>query len=249
VSLTWAVAQRANVDLNIEASIAIGGRSYWRGLASSIHFWGKTLKECLEAIHDNIVTVWNFLDPKLYLARESFKAKMAGSVEDLKDNSAPNPNTALSYGSAAMSAVSGVVGGLSGPAAPVVIPIVVTAVLAKWLYDVYQQTPGIIRVLMGYIVDLTAVLECLFSLIQSQGGTGPRAVTLKLIDLTLEAYSDSEKKAQCHHKIKTFVENTNIFQPGHRDSVFEEVAELIRTHRFELSPELRREAKALGADN
>jgi hypothetical protein len=32
------------------------------------------------------------------------------------------------------------VGALAGPAAPVVLPIATSVVLAKWVYDVYQQS-------------------------------------------------------------------------------------------------------------
>jgi hypothetical protein len=39
-----------------------------------------------------------------------------------------------------LGAVAGIVGALSGPAAPIVIPIVGGAVLAKWMFDVYQAS-------------------------------------------------------------------------------------------------------------
>jgi len=38
---------------------------YWRGLASSLSFPGKTLKKCLDAIHEDIRKVWNFHDPNM----------------------------------------------------------------------------------------------------------------------------------------------------------------------------------------
>jgi hypothetical protein len=36
--------------------------------------------------------------------------------------------------------IAGIVSGLAGPAAPIVIPIAGCFVLAKWAYDVYQQS-------------------------------------------------------------------------------------------------------------
>jgi hypothetical protein len=36
--------------------------------------------------------------------------------------------------------IAGVVAALGGPAAPIVMPIAGCFVLAKWVYDVYQQS-------------------------------------------------------------------------------------------------------------
>ena len=36
---------------------------YWKGLASSVSFPGKTLEQCLEVIHGDIVAIWSFEDP------------------------------------------------------------------------------------------------------------------------------------------------------------------------------------------
>ena len=36
--------------------------------------------------------------------------------------------------------IGGIVSTLSGPAAPIVIPVADCFVLAKWVYDVYQQS-------------------------------------------------------------------------------------------------------------
>lgn len=83
---------------------------YWRGLASSLHFPGKTSKACLRAPHTDIVTVWNFCDtsevPRIeflhsfapltrvaqLLPLEEFQARMSQLVSDLVDDKAGNPN-------------------------------------------------------------------------------------------------------------------------------------------------------------
>lgn len=36
--------------------------------------------------------------------------------------------------------IAGIVSALAGPAAPIVMPIAGCFVLAKWVYDVYQQS-------------------------------------------------------------------------------------------------------------
>jgi hypothetical protein len=39
-----------------------------------------------------------------------------------------------------IASIAGTVGALAGPAAPIVLPIAASLVLAKWVYDVYQQS-------------------------------------------------------------------------------------------------------------
>ncbi|KAG8855416.1 hypothetical protein FRB96_007074 [Tulasnella sp. 330] len=153
-------------------------------------------------------------------------------------------------GGAGVTGIAGLVGGLSGPAAPIVVPIALGVAVGHWLYTVYQQTPGILRVLMGYIIDLTAILEGLFVLLRAQSipdeGALPRPLTIGLINLTIEEYQESETKPQCHKLIKKFVgSRPNIFQVDYRDQVLQEVINLIENHRFVPSDECKQNAKAL----
>ena len=39
--------------------ISIG---YWKSLKASPNFQGRTMKECLNVLHKDIVTIWNFDD-------------------------------------------------------------------------------------------------------------------------------------------------------------------------------------------
>lgn len=45
-----------------------------------------------------------------------------------------------STGLAMVGAIAGIVSSLAGPVAPIVVPIAGCLVLAKWAYDVYQQS-------------------------------------------------------------------------------------------------------------
>lgn len=45
-----------------------------------------------------------------------------------------------SAGIVMVSAIAGVISALASPAAPIVVPIVGCLVVAKWVYDVYQQS-------------------------------------------------------------------------------------------------------------
>ena len=50
------------------------------------------------------------------------------------------PLAISSVGMSMAGTVAGIVSALGGPAAPIVMPIVGLFVLAKWVYDVYQQS-------------------------------------------------------------------------------------------------------------
>jgi hypothetical protein len=83
---------------------------------------------------------------------------------------------------------------------------------------------------MGYIVDLTIVMQSLFWLMQAKGGTRP--VLCRLIKLAFKAYSDSPDRTLVHDDIKSYVAGVNFLNMGRRDRVLEKVISLIRTHRF-----------------
>jgi len=68
-SLNFAPAQRANTDLKVDASIDVGRLKYWNGLLSHTDFTGKKLRQSLDVIHYDIVSVWNIY-PQLKLPRE-----------------------------------------------------------------------------------------------------------------------------------------------------------------------------------
>ena len=74
---------------------------YWRGLLLSTDFTGKNLRQCLDVIHRDIVSIWNIRNSSVgafshqahqhsidffllqYLASDDFKAKMTVLVDDL----------------------------------------------------------------------------------------------------------------------------------------------------------------------
>ncbi|KAG1792038.1 uncharacterized protein HD556DRAFT_1444824 [Suillus plorans] len=69
-ALAMMIAQRVDIGLKLKASIAIGEKRYWRGLASSMNFTGFTMLDCLSVIHKDIIDVWNFNDPHCHLASD-----------------------------------------------------------------------------------------------------------------------------------------------------------------------------------
>ncbi|KAG8962663.1 hypothetical protein FRC03_003916 [Tulasnella sp. 419] len=228
VWLTWAIAQRADADTSVEASIAIGRKR------SSFYFHEKSLKRCLDVLHEDIVLVWNFYDPHRYLVDEDFKQRMRASIEDLADKDAVNPNTALVTGISATAGVTGLVGALIPPGALIVGPIAAIAVLAKWVYDVYQQTPGVLRCLMAYIVDLTIVMRRLFWNVRKEGGIKPLPEALLL--QSLKEFADSDDRRLVHGEIRSFVDKGGIKDRVSKDRVMDEVVRLIDKYRFDFDP-------------
>jgi len=219
-SLVWAMAQRGNADTNIKASIAVGRKKYWSGLLASTDFTGQKLQRCLDIIHGDIVAVWNIHDSDNYLAGNNFKARISGLVADLH----ANPRVSISSSGDALSLTT-VTAFASAAVSPLSIAIasVGSAVLfAKWVYDVYQHTPGNISCIMAYVVDLTIVMHRLFTVDVSEDH----------VVSVLESYAKSGEIARVHHDIREFVSSSGLCHLG-EDNVLNEIIRLIEKHRVE----------------
>ncbi|KZP22984.1 hypothetical protein FIBSPDRAFT_700833, partial [Athelia psychrophila] len=57
-----AMAQEASAQAKTNSSIKVGMKRYWQGLASSARIAGYTLETCLNTMHSEIVSAWNFHD-------------------------------------------------------------------------------------------------------------------------------------------------------------------------------------------
>ncbi|KAG8978530.1 hypothetical protein FRB93_011039, partial [Tulasnella sp. JGI-2019a] len=229
---------RVSVDQKVIASTAIGRKNYWRVLASGVPVAGKRIHQCLDMIHDDMVQVWNFLDPELLLEKDEVKTKLWNVVNDLANVENASPNVGIRASAAAGGRVAAEVADARPP---------ITIGLMKWLYDMYFQSPGIIQILMAYIVDLTAILEGILHLIQPlpQDAADARAQPLsqELIFLAVEAYNESDAKKHAHAQIKDFVRTVqHIFN---RDRVFEKVSSLLEAQRFDPGAECKRRAREL----
>ncbi|KAJ7225083.1 hypothetical protein C8J57DRAFT_1481857 [Mycena rebaudengoi] len=84
VWIEMAIAQRFSAKANIEASIRIGRKRYWRGLLSGI-FLGFSMRTVLDVLQQDIVNVWNMHDPENYLRKPEFLSLLSVLVEDLSD--------------------------------------------------------------------------------------------------------------------------------------------------------------------
>ncbi|KAF8879743.1 hypothetical protein BD779DRAFT_1788859 [Infundibulicybe gibba] len=237
VSMIWALAQRVDVDMKIEASIQIGRRKYWRGLASSLFFTGKTLKSCLDLLHRDIIAIWDFYDDNKYLQSDEFKAMIVDFVSDPR---APTLKPRGHYRTSESGLfLSGVVPGYTPPVSQ--ISATAGVKFAKWV-------PHVVRRLMGYIVDLIIVMQSLFWVVKKRGEEMRRdekwgreereqghgyglSVGCKLVKEAAAMYCKSGDLVRVHESITTFT-NTMPLRIGHKDGVLEEIERIIRKNRF-----------------
>ncbi|KAJ8094332.1 hypothetical protein PM082_006872 [Marasmius tenuissimus] len=238
--LTWAIAQNANADLKIDASIAIGRKKYWKGLASGLNLAVNNLKAFLNVIHDDIVKIWNFNDPHMHCKSPDFKAAMSHLVEDLSDQ----PPTVRMGNLISVAELVNIATSADPMSAAVSLSVVAGVAFAKWVYMVYGSSPSVIRLLMGYIVDLVLVMQSLFWMIQARGEG--QIVTKHLLRLAFEAYEVSEdgERTRIHNAITSFA-TPSLFKIKHRDLVLEKVAELITTNKFKPPQRLQEHVKSL----
>ncbi|KAI6042231.1 kinase-like domain-containing protein [Pisolithus marmoratus] len=194
VVLALADAQQVVPTSKVDLSIEVGKQRYWQALGSSANFQGYRMRDCLRVIHIDIVSVWNFYDPCQYLNNEKFQNLIMNMV-DTVDASAgltlhqPLRSDSLDQGVPLI--------GLT----PVILPLNAIVTLGKWVYQTYQRLQDAPTKFMAYIVDLTHVLEILFSLTASMRA---KKLTRTVIKLAYRAYWNSEWMVRTHTDIRLF---------------------------------------------
>ncbi|KJA17892.1 hypothetical protein HYPSUDRAFT_205864 [Hypholoma sublateritium FD-334 SS-4] len=230
---TWivmAAAQRVNADANVKSCIAVGMKKYWRGLAAGTYFSDRRLAACIGVINTEIVQIWNFRDDDQILLRPSFQNAVLLLVQDLADPNGPSAGSDVTNNLDAINSALSVVTPISGPLAPVVASVGLSVMFAKWLSDMYASTPGVLRCLMGYIIDVTIVLEVLFWLKIGQ----PRLPSLSEDDIiaAFGMYQGTSSHLEVHSEIRRYVDNMTLLdhvKPD--DKTHLEVERLINAHR------------------
>lgn len=244
VGVMFAMAQRIDVDANIQASVSVGHKKYWRGLASGANFFGKNLQLCLEVIHDDIVVIWNF--PRLsMLCHDNFRGKISQLVAGLAEPQGPSPTARILPNITSIAGAAGAIFALgvgsANPAGFIVGPIVAGAVFAKWVYDIYSATPGVLRCFMAYIVDLIIIMQMIFVISEARpdGVVKPEEV---------EDVLNRFKANQCddvHQEIRRFIRKTGVLKAvTSKDIIFEKIVNLIDHHRLRADDSTRVEMPA-----
>ncbi|KAI6113478.1 hypothetical protein EDD16DRAFT_1865173, partial [Pisolithus croceorrhizus] len=210
VSVVTLMAQRTLPHLKIEGSITVGKQRYWRTLASNPNFPGYTIQECLRVIHTDIISVWNFKDPRGHLDGEPFRELMVNLVGTIDEPATGSARLARITASWHLKCVSRSAARIV-PLLPIILPFAAGLVLAQWAYETYERiclvVPWVtfslgttcIKRFMAYIVDLIHVLEILFTLTANHGG---EELKRRAIKLAFKAYHDSEMRRNAHAQIK-----------------------------------------------
>jgi len=97
-----------------------------------------------------------------------------------------------------------------------------------WLFGAYHMQglpPPTLRTLMGFIVDLTMVLERLFWIVFRRN---IHTVNMDIIHEVFNDYNKSGNRVGVHQAIQGYVANINPRRP---DEAHQEVARLIETYR------------------
>ncbi|KAJ7212647.1 hypothetical protein GGX14DRAFT_446771 [Mycena pura] len=232
-----AMAQRASAQVKINASIEVGMKRYWQGLASSTKFLGWTLEACLNAVHKEMTDSWNFYDPHDLLLSPGFLEK----IRSLAQLVTPNESEAKSWFDnldAIRTWVGLVVGAtVAATAGPVIAAIGVSAWFIRFIADAYNNTPETLRCFMGYILDLTLVLHQLFLVVISIRPLRP--LTDADIDMALDNYKVGDM-GMVHHEIRQYVRDTNILQSNAAETKVKELVWI-----YSSDPNLRSSTKSL----
>jgi len=196
--LSWSVALRTSQDISIQASIEVGRSRYWRNLWSSLDFTDQTLENCVNVIHFDIIEIWNLYDRRKYLSSDQFKISMSHVVKDL----------AVPTGGPSQSDWN--------------IP---RDKFADWVYDVYRSSQENVRCMMGYIVDLTVILDEI-SKITNGSVTGNAALGV------MDTHVRSGRRDSIHQDIRSFIAETFSirFAIPEKDLVLENIISLIRRY-------------------
>ncbi|KAI0285610.1 hypothetical protein BC826DRAFT_1189613 [Russula brevipes] len=199
IPLAWSAALRQCRDIIIQTSIEVGRYRYWRSLWSSTDFQNRSLKDCVNDIHIDIAKVWNMNDKAKYLSSTDFMEQMSHIVQDLTDVDGREPMSSGSSGSGDK--------------------------FAKWVNGTYNDSQENVQCVMGYIVDLTVILDDIFR-------TAEGNVSLNHVRSAVDRHVRSGRRDRIHQDIRSFVTETYSirFKDLQRDLALEKIIDLIRQY-------------------
>ncbi|KAJ7110560.1 hypothetical protein C8R44DRAFT_800225 [Mycena epipterygia] len=225
IHITQDVVQR-EVEGEVWIVTAMAQRArYWHGLASGTRFLGSTLEDCLVAVHEEITRGWNFNDADDLLNTPEFKAQ----IEILAQVVTPDDEEAKSWfeNLEQIQTLVGLGTTIAAAAGPAIAGIGLSAVFIKWIANVYKRTPKALRFFMGYVVDLTLVMDQFF--LVALAFKRPRPLTQVDIDMALESYKASYA-AKVHREIRKYANKVTFAQILQLNKAEEKVKELIKQY-------------------
>jgi len=138
-------------------------------------------------------------------------------VDDLvSDPSTPTPSDGLK-----LATVAALASAASNPAGIVILVVGSAVLMAKWLFDVYQNTSHNIACVIAYIVDLTILMHRLSEI----------EISEEHVISALQDYARSGEIAQVHNDIRSFSSRISSLRLEGNDAALTEIIRLIEKHR------------------
>jgi len=194
--IMWAIAQRANLPVKIDACVTNGMSGYTRSLSGGGR---KLLRDCLEQIHKDVITCWNFRGE--ILDSDEFMQLMLYLVQDVIDGNQPRHNSAPQE----ISQFVNLVTSSNELIAPPVAILGLTFQFVQWLSTtVLVNEAPVQRLLFAYTVDLIRVLRELFDITLRPDAE----LTTNWPDLkeAFETYERSPSRRQIHTSIRSYTQ-------------------------------------------
>ncbi|KAG2746346.1 hypothetical protein P692DRAFT_20836147 [Suillus brevipes Sb2] len=219
-------ALRVDPGLKIKASIDrhLCLSEYWKALSSSVPFKNRSMWDCLHVLHTDIINVWNFQDPHGYLCSPEFRTLMANMLDELDVGPIADASKNFAFGLSIVGTI-GTILSTMGPAAPIVVPIVASVVIAKWVHEVYQRSRAALQRLMKYIIDLTLVLQTLALV------AGNQELSRKAIKLAVKSYHDSPMSRDVHNRVQEYDRQLTFLERADRDSL-DQLVKLLQSYKI-----------------
>jgi hypothetical protein len=203
--VTWAIAQRANLPMKIEACVDKGVNFYYHARTGSIPGAGDMLLwECLARVHQDIVTCWNFRDENKILGGTEFKQLMLYLVQDVPSRS---PITSVPSIDVIAQFVS-LVTASTIPIAPPVAILGLAYFFVKWVSDaVLERIPEVECLLIAYTIDLISVLKSLFDFTLKPDLAG--TTNWEVLKEAFEDYERSNRRKENHASYRSLYGSNN----------------------------------------
>ncbi|KAG1903034.1 uncharacterized protein F5891DRAFT_112946 [Suillus fuscotomentosus] len=220
------IAQRVDSGLKIKALIEVGKRRYWKALRSCPSFKDRKMWDCLDVLHTDIVEVWNFRDPQMYLRSQEFKKLIIDMVDGTQVGPTADPDKTVATGFSMVGTVASIASALVVPAAPVMVPLAASAVLGVLGYDMYQTSDVVLQRFMTYIAHLTLVLRTLFIVSES------RELTRRAIKLAASFYRASPMSGEVVIRIQDHIRQLTFLDHADSDTL-NKIEEVIQFYKID----------------
>ncbi|KAH9015511.1 hypothetical protein EDB85DRAFT_810210 [Lactarius pseudohatsudake] len=208
--IMWSIAQRASPSVKMEACVAKGMSSYNHLLSGGMPGSERLLlRDCLEKVHRDIVTCWNFKGE--VLDSKEFAYLMLRLSQDIQTESgASHSNIDL------ISRFIALVTSASPPTQPLEsILDFAPNFMQSFSTAVLENTSGLQRFLMTYTVNLVSVLRKLFDT------TVTLTATWDGVQEAYGAYEQSGSRQNLHDRLlSTTARGGHVLTKGDMDGVF-----------------------------